>query len=181
MFVSHCTDALMASVFVTIYIIVYSTQSLNIALLSCLLWTLGIVTCLILNKLSCLLWTLAVWSLATVECNLCSVLLRSTDLPYNTKHIDLCYHFVCEAVEEERIILKYITSLDNIADIFMKLLPKIKFQEFIPKLGLGVIKEWRSKGGWYRDGRTIRMGPDWWWDHIISGLGNHKIAQFQST
>ena len=64
----------MASVFNTIYIVAYSTRSPNIALLSCLLWTLGIVTCLILNILSCLLWTLAVWSLATVACNLCRVL-----------------------------------------------------------------------------------------------------------
>ena len=71
MFVSHCTDALMASVFVTIYIVVYSTQSPNIALLSCLLRTLGIVNCFMLNILSCLLWTLAVWYLATVARNLC--------------------------------------------------------------------------------------------------------------
>ena len=70
MFVSHCTDALMASVFVTIYIIVYSTQSPNIALLSCLLQTLGIVNCFMLNILSCLLQTLVVWYLATVARNL---------------------------------------------------------------------------------------------------------------
>lgn len=32
------------------------------------------------------------------------------------------------------MILKYIPSLDNIVDIFMKSLSKMTFQEFIPKL-----------------------------------------------
>ena len=75
MFVSHCTDALMASMFVTIYVVVYSTQSPNIAFLSCLLWTLGIVNCFMLNILSCLLWTLGI-----VNCfmlNILSCLLRT--------------------------------------------------------------------------------------------------------
>ena len=39
------------------------------ALLSCLLWTLGIVIQFILNILSCLLWTLAVWYFATAPHN----------------------------------------------------------------------------------------------------------------
>ena len=59
----------MASLFTTIYFVVYLTQSPNIALLSCLLQTLGIVSHLTLNILSCLLRTLAVWSLATVAHN----------------------------------------------------------------------------------------------------------------
>ena len=49
-----------AQKFVIVYSHMYSTQSLNIALLSCLLRTLGIVLYCILNILSCLLWTLAV-------------------------------------------------------------------------------------------------------------------------
>ena len=59
----------MASMFTTIYFVVYSTQSPNMALLSCLLRTLGIVSHLTLNILSCLLRTLAVWTLATVAHN----------------------------------------------------------------------------------------------------------------
>ena len=61
---------LRSSVFATIYVVPYSTQSPNIALLSCLLRTLGIVASLNLNTISCLLRTLAVWYLATVACNL---------------------------------------------------------------------------------------------------------------
>ena len=58
-----------------------------------------------------------------------------------TKHIDLCYHFVHEAVKDGKIALKYIPSSDNIADIFTKPLAKTKFAELVPKLGLGVIKD----------------------------------------
>src|SRR5208282_3191439 len=60
LFLSHSPDVLRSSVFTTIYIVAYSTQSPNIALLSCLLRTLGIVTSLSLNTISCLLRTLAV-------------------------------------------------------------------------------------------------------------------------
>jgi hypothetical protein len=43
MFITSSTDALHASLFVIVYIYVYSTRSPNIALFSCLLRTLGIV------------------------------------------------------------------------------------------------------------------------------------------
>jgi len=33
-----------------------------------------------------------------------------------TKHINLRYHFICEAVEEEKIKVTYIPTEDNIAD-----------------------------------------------------------------
>ena len=58
-----------------------------------------------------------------------------------TKHINLHYHFICEAVEDERIKMEYILTGDNIADIFTKPLPKPKFMEFIAKLGLEMMKE----------------------------------------
>ena len=58
-----------------------------------------------------------------------------------TKHIDLCYHFICEAVEDKRIKMEYIPTGENVADIFTKPLPKPKFMEFIAKLGLEIMKE----------------------------------------
>jgi hypothetical protein len=58
-----------------------------------------------------------------------------------TKHIDLCYHFVPEAVEAGKIKMEYILTSENMADIFMKALAKPKFKEFIGKLGLGRMKE----------------------------------------
>ena len=53
-----------------------------------------------------------------------------------TKHIDLRFHFVREAVEEEKIVIGYIPTEDNITDIFMKALPRLKFIQFMEKLGL---------------------------------------------
>ena len=48
-----------------------------------------------------------------------------------TKHIDLHYHFVREAVEDEKIKMKYIPTSKNVADIFTKALLKLKFMEFV--------------------------------------------------
>lgn len=57
-----------------------------------------------------------------------------------TKHIDLCYHFIHEAVEEGKITMKYIPTSDNIADIFTKPLPRPQFQKLVGLLGLGELK-----------------------------------------
>jgi hypothetical protein len=53
-----------------------------------------------------------------------------------TKHIDLRYHF-----EDGKIMMKYIPTLDNIMDIFTKVLLEPKFTEFVAKLGLAMMKE----------------------------------------
>ena len=44
---------------------------------------------------------------------------------------DLRYHFVCEAVEDGKIMMKYIPTSENVADIFTKALLKPKFTEFV--------------------------------------------------
>jgi len=41
-----------------------------------------------------------------------------------TKHIDLRYHFIREAVEDGKINVKYIPTSENVADIFTKPLAK---------------------------------------------------------
>ena len=62
-----------------------------------------------------------------------------------TKHIDIRYHFIREAVEDHKIELKYIPTDDNVADTFTKALAKGKFRLFAGLLGLheawgGVLK-----------------------------------------
>ena len=57
-----------------------------------------------------------------------------------TKHIDLRYHFIREAVEDEKVRMEYLPSGDNVADIFTKPLAKIKFTRFVSMLGLGELK-----------------------------------------
>ena len=54
-----------------------------------------------------------------------------------TKHIDLRYHFLREAVEDQKISFSYIPTEDNVADIFTKALPRPKFVQLVGKLGLG--------------------------------------------
>src|SRR5882757_2639631 len=54
-----------------------------------------------------------------------------------TKHIDIRYHFIREAVEDGSINMQYIPTNDNIADIFTKPLAKAKFERFVQMLGLG--------------------------------------------
>ena len=58
-----------------------------------------------------------------------------------TKHIDLRYHFVREAVEDGKIKMEYIPSSQNIADIFTKGLPRQKHEELVGRLGLCVREE----------------------------------------
>ena len=58
-----------------------------------------------------------------------------------TKHINLQYHFICEAVEDERARMEYMPTSGNIADIFTKALAKPKFTKFIGRLGLAMMKD----------------------------------------
>ena len=52
------------------------------------------------------------------------------------KHIDIRYHFIREAVEDGNIVVNYIPTAENIADIFTKSLAKPKFESFVEGLGL---------------------------------------------
>ncbi len=53
-----------------------------------------------------------------------------------TKHIWLRYHFIRQYVQEGVIKPHYVSTHDNIVDIFMKNLPKDKFLELRQIMGL---------------------------------------------
>ena len=53
-----------------------------------------------------------------------------------TKHIDLRYHFIREAVEDEKITMEYTPSEENVADVFTKALARQKFMGLVAGLGL---------------------------------------------
>ena len=57
----------------------------------------------------------------------------------HTKHIDMCYHFIREVVEDGKVTVQYIPTRDNISDIFTKPLAKAKFQELTELLRLRAI------------------------------------------
>ena len=64
------------------------------------------------------------------------VLSKDNKLHQCTKHIDIRYHFIREAVEDGQIRMKYIPTDQNPTDIFTKPLSKMKFQGFVTGLGL---------------------------------------------
>ena len=53
-----------------------------------------------------------------------------------TKHIPIKYHFLQEQVLEQKVKLKYVSSKEQIADIFTKPLPREAFEYLRQKLGV---------------------------------------------
>lgn len=49
---------------------------------------------------------------------------KNPDLHSNTKHISIKYHFLKEKVAEKEIRLEYVSTKEQIADIFTKPLAK---------------------------------------------------------
>ena len=58
-----------------------------------------------------------------------------------TKHIDLRYHFIQEAVQDRKIMVSYIPTDENVSDVLTKPLAKLKFHCFIQMLGLRDLEE----------------------------------------
>jgi hypothetical protein len=53
-----------------------------------------------------------------------------------SKHIDIRYHFIREAVENREVELTYVPTAENVTDIFTKALAAPKFTYFQERLGL---------------------------------------------
>lgn len=53
-----------------------------------------------------------------------------------TKHIELKYHFLRERVQEKQVRMEYVTSKEQLADIFTKPLTKSTFEYLRGKLGV---------------------------------------------
>ena len=68
-------------------------------------------------------------------------LTRDNKYHSRTKHIDLQYHFIHEAVDDAKIQVEYIPTKDNIANIFTKSLARPKFTHFVAMLGLGQLNK----------------------------------------
>jgi hypothetical protein len=73
---------------------------------------------------------------------LLSVNQRTTALAKNnkfyarSKHIDIRYHFIREAMSDNNISLTFVPTDENVNDIFTKPLASPKFQFFVSKLRL---------------------------------------------
>ena len=77
----------------------------------------------------------------TINCDNQGVIALSKDNKFHawTKHIDIWFHFIQEAVEDGKISVNYVPTDENLADIFTKLLVKVKFKHFCEMLGLRTI------------------------------------------
>ena len=53
-----------------------------------------------------------------------------------SKHIDICYHFVRQLIEEKKIELFFVEGAENPADLFTKNLAAPKFLKFRKQLRL---------------------------------------------
>ena len=67
----------------------------------------------------------------TIKCDNQGAMALAKDNKFHsrTKHIDLQFHFICEAVKDGKIELQYIPTAENITDIFTKTMAKSKFSE----------------------------------------------------
>ena len=62
-----------------------------------------------------------------------------------SKHIEIKYHYIRDMVQRGAVKLQYVATEEQIADVLMKPLAKVKFKYFREKLGVLQI-EVSSKG-----------------------------------
>jgi hypothetical protein len=55
-----------------------------------------------------------------------------------SKHIDIQYHYIRECVEGKKVILHYVPTTEQIADIMTKCLSYDKFKKFRNQLGITI-------------------------------------------
>ena len=53
-----------------------------------------------------------------------------------TKHLDLRHKYVCEAVREKHVSVQWISTKDQIADMFTKALPRQQFEQLRSRMGI---------------------------------------------
>ncbi len=68
--------------------------------------------------------------------NSCIKIAENDEFHQRTKHIDLRYHFIRDAIKDRIVRIEKVDSKENIADIFTKPLPRIQFQRLREKLRL---------------------------------------------
>ena len=61
-----------------------------------------------------------------------------------SKHIGLCFHFICECIEEGRVDIEHISTDGQLADVLTKSLGRVKFLEMRLKLGVMEVSSGRQ-------------------------------------
>jgi hypothetical protein len=78
-------------------------------------------------------------------------LVRNPVFHEHSKHIDLRYHFIQNCLAEGIVSATYINTVDQLADILMKALGRVKFQELRARIGMVQIGRERDQGKIDRD------------------------------
>jgi hypothetical protein len=69
-----------------------------------------------------------------VDNQACIMIAKNPGLHKRTKHIDIKYHFIRQAIEAEQIQLEYVNTEDNCGDILTKPLSKEHFERHKNKM-----------------------------------------------
>ena len=67
-------------------------------------------------------------------------LAKNPEFHKRSKHIDIRYHFVRERVQEGELVVEYVRSKDQAADILTKPIPRVQFEELRSLVGM----KWRN-------------------------------------
>jgi hypothetical protein len=70
----------------------------------------------------------------------CILLSKNPQAHNRTKHIQIRFHFIREKVESKEIILNYIQTKSQLADIFTKGSPGFRLRPLLQALGCGTKK-----------------------------------------
>ena len=107
-----------------------STEAKLIALTSAtqeLIWLRGLFSSI--NHLSCTATPLLIDNQGAIS------LIKNRLSSKHSKHIELCYYFICEKFTNGTIAVKYISTDKQLADGLIKALAGIKYKKFVKGLG----------------------------------------------
>jgi len=96
-------------------------------------------TCQQITWIQSLFWELGYYLVPTPICgdNQGSIFIRSNPVQERwTKHIDICYHYICECIKDGKVSVYFIPGNENLANMFTKNLGAIDFLHFRKHLGI---------------------------------------------
>jgi hypothetical protein len=74
----------------------------------------------------------------------CVKMAKSPQILARNKHIEKACHLVCDYVKKGRVVLEYVRSKEQIADILTKPLSKVHFQEMRDRLQLTTLQKFQN-------------------------------------
>ncbi|KAL9996454.1 putative 1,4-alpha-glucan branching enzyme [Helianthus debilis subsp. tardiflorus] len=102
-----------------------------------------------------------------------------------TKHVEVDFHFVREKVAQRKLSVQFISTHDQIADVFTKPLPSDRFLLLKSKLKRGQHKFWGTRMFKYEDLDVLHYllsNLNWWVvEYHVDGFNFHSLASMMYT